>query len=157
LQHPFSTLSILIRTARDPASLTTSVRRVVRDIDRDLPVFSIQTMEDRVSSSLGRERFYATLIGVFAGVALLLSAVGLYGVIAYGVSQRTHELGVRIALGAGGSDISRMVIGESVSLTAAGLAVGVVGAVGAGKLLSALLYNVEATDSTTLAGVVAVL
>jgi predicted permease len=153
LQHPFSTMSILVRTARDPASLTASLRDAVRETDRELPVFSIQTMEDRVAGSLGRERFYAVLIGVFAGVALLLSAIGLYGVIAYGVSQRTHELGVRVALGAAGSAISRMVIGESVVLTAAGLACGVVGALSAGRLLSTLLYNVEPTDSITLAAV----
>jgi predicted permease len=156
-QYPFSSFSIVARANGDPASLTAGLRGIVRDLDREVPVYSVQTMEERVSSSLGRERFFAMLIAVFAAVAVLLSAVGLYGVIAYAVTQRTHELGVRVALGATGTRISRMVIGEGIVLTAAGLVVGIVGAMSAGKLLGTLLYGVGAADSVTLAGVVATL
>ena len=156
-QHPMTSLSIVVRTNGDPASLAPGLRNIVRDLDREVPVYSVQSMSERVASSLGRERFFATLIAVFAAVALLLSAVGLYGVIAYAVTQRTHELGVRVALGASATRISRMVIGEGVALTAAGLTVGIAGAVSVGKLLSTFLFGVNATDSLTLAGVVGAL
>jgi predicted permease len=156
-QYPFSSLSIVVRADGDLASLAGGLRAIVRDLDREVPVYSVQTMEERVSSSLGRERFFATLIAVFAAVALVLAAIGLYGVIAYAVTQRTHELGVRVALGASGTRISRMVIGEGIVLTAAGLAVGIGGALSAGKLLSTLLYDVHAADSLTLAAVVTTL
>jgi putative ABC transport system permease protein len=120
-------------------------------------VFSVQTMEERVAGSVGRERFYATLIAIFAAVALVLSAVGLYGVIAYAVSQRMHELGVRVALGASGDRIARMVVTEGLALTAVGAAIGIVASIGAGKLIATLLFGVDALDPATLGGVIAVL
>ncbi len=156
-QHPMSSLSIVVRAEGNPASLAGSLRNIVRDLDREVPVYSVQTMSERVASSLGRERFFATLIGVFAGVALILSAVGLYGVIAYAVTQRTRELGVRVALGASASRISRMVIGEGVGLTAAGLVVGIAGAASVSKLLSTFLFGVTGADALTFIGVVGTL
>jgi putative ABC transport system permease protein len=114
-------------------------------------------MEERVARSVGRERFFALLISIFAAVALTLSAVGLYGVIAYAVSQRTHELGVRVALGATRDRISRMVIREGLALTAAGVVVGVVASIALGRVLATLLFDVETNDPLTLASVVAVL
>jgi putative ABC transport system permease protein len=114
-------------------------------------------MEERVTGSVGRQRFYATLIAIFAAVAVVLSAVGLYGVIAYAVSQRTHELGVRVALGATGDRIARMVIGEGLALTAIGIAIGAIASVFAGRLVSSLLFGVSALDPMTIGGVGVVL
>ena len=157
MQTPDQGLSILIRTKNAPATLATPVREIMRALDHEVPVYSVQTMEERVGSSVGRQRFYATLIGIFAAVALILSAVGLYGVIAYAVSQRTHELGVRVALGATGERISRMVIGEGLALTAVGAAIGIVGSVFAGKLVTTLLFGVSPLDPVTLSAVIGVL
>jgi ABC-type antimicrobial peptide transport system permease subunit len=111
-------------------------------------------MDERVSSSVGRQRFYASLIAIFAAVALVLSAVGLYGVIAYAVSQRTHELGVRVALGATGNRISRMVIGEGLVLTAVGIAIGTLTSLFAVRLVSSLLFGVTTLDPITIGSVI---
>jgi putative ABC transport system permease protein len=157
MQAPYQNLSILVRTNAEPSSLAAPLRAIVRDLDHEVPVYSVQTMEERVASSVGRQKFYATLIAIFAGVALVLSAVGLYGVIAYAVSQRTHELGVRVALGATGDRISRMVIGEGLTLTAVGAVIGIGGSVLAGKLVTSLLFGVNALDPATIVGVIAVL
>src|SRR5262249_2839242 len=150
-------LGLVVRANGDLGPLAAELRRIVRDLDREVPVYSVLTMQERVAGSVGRERFFAALIAVFATVAVLLSAVGLYGVIAYAVTQRTHELGVRVALGASGTRISRMVIGEAAALTAGGLAVGLVASFAGRQLLSTLLYGVGPTDSLTLAGVIATL
>jgi putative ABC transport system permease protein len=150
-------VSVLVRTSADPTTLVPGMRSIVRELDPELAVYSVQTMEERVATSIGRERFYATLIGVFAAVALILSAVGLYGVIAYAVSQRAHELGIRVALGATADRISLMVIREGLVLTALGVVIGVAGSVSAGKLLSTLLFGVGAVDPVTLGGVVLML
>ena len=157
MQAPYSNLSILVRTNAEPSSLAAPLRAIMRELDHEVPVYSVQTMEERVASSVGRQKFYATLIAIFAGVALVLSAVGLYGVIAYAVSQRTHELGVRVALGATGDRISRMVIGEGLALTAVGVVIGIGGSLLAGKLVTSLLFGVNALDPATIAGVIAVL
>ncbi|MEP6492606.1 MAG: ABC transporter permease [bacterium] len=157
MQTPGQGLSILIRSKGAPAALAAPMREVVRALDREVPVYSVQTMEERVGSSVGQQRFYATLIGIFAAVALVLSAVGLYGVIAYAVSQRTHELGVRVALGATADRISRMVIGEGLILTAIGAAIGIVGSVVAGRLVTTLLFGVTPLDPVTIGVVVGVL
>ena len=156
-QAPYSSLSIVVRTSGAPASLAAPVRAIVRDLDREVPIFSVQTMEERVASSVGQQRFYSTLIGIFALVALALAAVGLYGVIAYSVSQRTHELGVRVALGATADRISRMVVREGVALTTLGAAAGVAASLAAGSVIGSLLFGVTAGDPITLGAVVAVL
>jgi predicted permease len=153
-QTPFSSLSILVRTNVSPATLTTPLRNIVGALDREVPVYSVMTMEDRVASSVGSQKFYAMLITIFAGVALLLSAVGLYGVIAFAVSQRTHELGVRVALGATSDKISSMVIREGVALTAVGVVLGVLGAIVAGRVMATLLFDVKEHDPLTLISVV---
>jgi predicted permease len=152
-QTPVEGIVITARTAAPPASITSALRGVVRDLDPTLPVYDVQTMEQHVAASVSRQRFYATLLGVFATVALVLAAVGLYGVIAYAVSQRTHELGVRVALGATGTRISRMVIGEGVILTAAGVIVGLVASLGGARIIAKLLYNVKSSDPVTFVGV----
>jgi predicted permease len=157
MQAPYQGLSILVRTNTVPATLAAPLRAIVRELDHEVPVYSVQTMEERVASSVGSQKFYATLIAIFAGVALVLSAVGLYGVIAYAVSQRTHELGVRVALGATGDRISRMVIGEGLTLTAIGAVIGIGGSLLAGKLVTTLLFGVNTLDPATIGGVIALL
>ena len=157
MQAPYSNLSVIVRTTRDPASLAAPLRAIVRDLDHEIPIYSVQTMATRVASSVGRERFYAMLLATFAAVALVLSAVGLYGVIAYAVSQRTHELGVRVALGATSDRISRMVIGDGLALTAVGVVIGALGSWLAGKLVGSLLFEVKAFDPVTVISVIAVL
>jgi predicted permease len=156
-QVPYSGLSILVRSNASPATLAAPLRAIVREIDHEIPVYSVQTMEERVANSVGREKFYAMLIAIFAAVALVLSAVGLYGVIAYAVSQRTHEVGVRVALGATGDRITRMVVGEGLRLTAAGVVLGIAGSLLAGRLIATLLFGVTTVDPVTLAGVIGVL
>ena len=152
-QTPGEGLVIAARTAAPPTSITSALRGVIRDLDPTLPVYEVHTMEEQIASSVSRQRFYATLLGVFASVALVLAAVGLYGVIAYAVSQRTHELGVRVALGATGDRISRMVIGEGVVLTAIGVIVGLAASLAGTRLIAKLLYNVKTSDPLTFAAV----
>ena len=152
-QTPGEGIVITARTAAPPTSVVSALRGVVRDLDPTLPVYGVRTMDEHVASSVSRQRFYATLLGVFAVVALALAAVGLYGVIAYAVSQRTHELGVRVALGATRERISRMVIGEGVILTAIGAVVGLAASLAGGRLISKLLYNVKTSDPLTFIGV----
>jgi putative ABC transport system permease protein len=156
-QVPFPFLTIVARTHLPAASLATPMRGIVRALDRNVPVYSVQSLEAGVAASVDRQRFYATLVGSLAGVALALSAVGLYGVIAYGVSQRTHELGLRVALGATSGRLSRMVIREGVMLTAAGLAIGIVVSLFAERLVASLLFGVKTFDPWTVAWVVVVL
>ena len=152
-QTPVDGIVISARTAAPPALLTSGLRAIVRDLDPSLPVYGIQTMEQQVAASVSRQRFYATLLGVFAAVALALAAIGLYGVIAYAVSQRTHELGVRVALGASGDRISRMVISEGLVLTAVGVVVGLAASLAGARLIAKLLYNVKSSDPVTFVGV----
>jgi len=156
-QRTDQSISIVVRTDGAPANLAAPLRALVRDLDREVPAYSVQTMDERVASSVGRQRFYASLIAIFAAVALILSAVGLYGVIAYAVSQRTHELGVRVALGATGDRIARMVIGEGLVLTAIGIIMGALASVFAGRLVSSLLFGVSALDPMTIGSVTLVL
>jgi putative ABC transport system permease protein len=137
---------LVARTAQDPSSVSGAVRGVVREMDRDLPVFRVTTMEQLVADSMAQRRFAMALLGIFAMIALILAAVGLYGVMAYSVSQRTHELGIRMALGARRGDVLRLVVGQGMVLAGAGLIVGVAAAFGLTRLMAALLYGVSATD-----------
>jgi len=152
MQYPATSLTIAIR-AQSPTSLVAPMRNLMREVDRDVPIFSVMTMNERVASSVGAQKFYASLIAIFAAVALALAAVGLYGVIAYAVSQRTHELGVRVALGATTDRISRMVINEGLVLTAIGVVIGTVAALLMGRIVSSLLFGVSPRDPVTLIAV----
>jgi len=156
-QVPTGFMSMMLRTSGDPSSLAAPARAVVADLDNLLATASISTMDDVVQQSLASERFTTTLMSAFAAVALILAVVGLYGVISYAVSLRSHELGVRMALGARREDVGRLVIGGSMGLIAAGVALGVAGAWGATRALSGLLYEIEPTDPLTFATVIAVL
>jgi putative ABC transport system permease protein len=144
---------IVVKTDGDPTLLTPSVRGAIANVDRDLPVFRVATMEQMVSDSLAQRRFSMLLFGVFAALALVLAVVGLYGVMSYAVAQRTHEIGLRMALGAQASDVLRMVVGQGMGLVAVGLALGLLGALALTRLMSSLLYGVSASDPLTYAGI----
>jgi putative ABC transport system permease protein len=152
LQSPTFIMVLAVRTRMDPSSLSAAIRRAVMAVDKDQPVF-LRTMEQAVSDSMSDRRFQMTLLGVFAAVALLLAAIGVYGVISYSVSQRTHEIGVRMALGAQRRDMLRLVMGQGMRLALTGVAVGLVAAFAMTRVLSSLLYGVTATDPGTFAGV----
>lgn len=138
-------------------ALVGAIRSRLADLDPDLPMFQVRPLTDLVSDSAARARLYALLLGAFAGLALLLAAVGLYGVMAYAVARRRPEFGVRIALGARAADIARLVLGRGLGLTVVGAAVGMVGALAGSRLLASLLYGVRPTDAATLVAVPVVL
>ena len=150
-------LSIALRGSLTPAAMISSARAAVREVDRTLPIFAVRPLEALISSSVARQRFYALLLGVFAAVALTLAAVGLYGVISYAVSQRTHELGVRVALGASDQRITGMVMREGLALTGLGLALGLAGSVAVARIVASLLFGVRASDPITFGGVAVLL
>jgi putative ABC transport system permease protein len=147
----------LLRTAGDPEALIPAVRRTIQAFDRDLPIYDVKTMEQRVGTALSRMRFGALMLGVFAAIALLLAAVGLYGVMAYSVAQRTRELGIRMALGAGHRDVLRLVVTQGMALALGGLAVGLAAALALTRVLASLLYGVSTTDAPTFTGIAALL
>ncbi|MEY2493826.1 MAG: hypothetical protein QOJ45_318 [Verrucomicrobiota bacterium] len=149
----WSFMTLVIRTTGDPASMAPAVRREVLSIDKGQPIYNVRTMEDVVAQSMGTRRASTLLFTVFAGAALILAAVGIYGVMAYSVTQRTQEIGIRMALGAQAGDVLRMVVRQGMVLTLIGVAVGVAGALGLAKVISSLLFGVPATDPATFLGI----
>jgi putative ABC transport system permease protein len=145
--------AVVIRSSGDPLALTASVREAVREVDRDLPIANIRSMDQIMSSMSGDARFRTLLLGVFAAVALLLAAIGIYGVISYSVAQRAREIGIRIAIGAQNRDVLRLVVGQGMKLALIGVGVGIAGALAFTRVLSGLLFNVSATDPLTFVGV----
>jgi putative ABC transport system permease protein len=156
-QSPRARMMVFIRTAGDPAALTNAARRVIRDLAPGVPVYDVMTMEKRVDVAAAAAKFRAVLLSLFAGMALVLATIGTYGVIAYGVAQRTREIGIRVALGAQASDVVRMVVRQGMVLAVIGGLVGVVAARASARVLSTLLYEVKASDPLTFVGIVAVL
>jgi len=150
-------VAIVVRTAQPPLSLSHTVETAVHDAEPDLPIGHIQSMEQILSTSLAFQRFLMTLMSIFAMLALILAAVGIYGVMAYSVGQRTHEIGIRMALGARPRDVLLMIVRQGMFLTAIGLIVGLAGAFTTTRLLSDELYGVQATDPIVFAIVVGVL
>ncbi|MEX2262213.1 MAG: ABC transporter permease [Bryobacteraceae bacterium] len=148
---------VVARTGNDPKLLTGAVQSEVAAIDKDLPIYDVRTMEERVLASLTPQRFAVYLLAVFAGVAMLLAAVGIYGVMSQSVTQRTQEIGIRMALGAERRAVTRMVVGQAMKLVAAGLAIGVTAAFGLTRLMKQMLFGVESTDPPTFAAVAALL
>jgi putative ABC transport system permease protein len=153
-QDPFGDsrgMFVAIRTAYDPAALANAVRAQVLAIDRSEPLYSVHTMDEVVATSVQQPRLSLSLLGLFAGVAFVLAAIGVYGVIAFTVSQRKHELGIRMALGAQAGDIRRMVIGQGARLALAGVAVGLAGALYLARFMAPLLYGIQTRDPVTFA------
>ncbi len=150
-------LTLVVRTAVDPMNILPAVRAQVAGPTNDQPAFGVQTMEQIISSSLAERRFTMLLLIIFAGTALVLASVGIYGVMSYSVTRRTHELGVRMALGASRSDVLRLVVREGMMLAGFGTAAGLVAAIGLTRLMASLLYGVRPADPSTLVVVCAAL
>ena len=157
MQPTFSSFSVVVRSTADPSTVMAAIRAQVRELDRDLPLSELRQVKELVAASVSRPRFYTTILGVFASIALILAAVGIYGVISYAVSLRTRELGIRIALGASGRQVSGLVLQQGVGLAIAGVLIGGAGAYWLTRLLSKLLFGVSATDPLTFLGVAVVL
>jgi putative ABC transport system permease protein len=150
-QGPWHTMVLAVRSAQDPRGLASAVRREIQSIDPDQPIANVRTLENVTADSVAPRRMSMVLLGAFAGIALLLAGVGIYGVISYLVVQRTHEIGVRMALGAQRRDVVCLVVGHAAKLVAIGTAIGLVVALFSTRTLSTLLYNVGAFDVTTFA------
>jgi len=154
-QIPFNVMTLVVRTqVNNPASLTNAIRAQCASVDPNLPLTSIRVFDEYISRSLARPRFNALLLSIFAATALLLTAIGIYGVMAYSVAQRTNEIGIRIALGAAQSSIFRLIVGQAMALVAISLVVGLLGAFAATRLLNSLLFGVGAWDPLTFGGIV---
>jgi putative ABC transport system permease protein len=154
---PVSFASLVLRTANDPRSDVAALRAAVRAIDPNQPLVRIRTMEENIATSIAEPRFRTTLLGIFAGCALLLSVVGLYGVVTYSVTRRASEIGIRLALGAQRGDILRMVLGEGLRLALAGIAIGAAGALALTRLVEKFLFATAVTDPVTYVVVPSVL
>jgi putative ABC transport system permease protein len=150
-------MSLVVRSTSNPQSLTETLRKTVAELDKDIPLFRPRTLVDYAAQSVSQPRFNAMLVGLFALIALLLAAAGIFGVISYTVTQRTQEIGIRLALGAQRSDVLRLIIGQGMRLLLIGLACGFVGVFGLGHLLQSLLFGIEAHDLATMLGVSAIL
>jgi putative ABC transport system permease protein len=150
-------LNFVVRTSNESAPLEGSIRGAVRELDPTLPVYSLRSMNEVVSRSMVQPRFLALLLATFSGIALFLAALGIYGVMAYSVAQRTQEIGVRMALGARPLHVLRLVFGQSLVMLAIGTVIGLVGAFVLTRLMRTLLFGVTATDPLTYVSVVGLL
>jgi putative ABC transport system permease protein len=150
-QPSYHTMRVVVRASADPAMLTRQVRSELAQMDNQVPLSQVRTMSNALDATVAEPRMRATLLGLFAGLALLLAAIGVYGVVAYLVGQRTQEIGVRRALGAGAADVVSMLVREAMRPVALGMAVGIAGAIGMTRALAAMLYGVSTTDVWTYA------
>jgi ABC-type antimicrobial peptide transport system permease subunit len=144
---------LVVRTKGDAVSMAAAVRQAIWAVDKDQPVSNVRTMDEVFAAAVSRERFQTLLLTLFATLALVLACVGLYGVISYAVAQRTHEIGVRMALGAQSHDVLRLVIRQGMVLTLAGLVVGVIGGLAVTRVMTDLLFGVTTTDAVTFISV----
>jgi putative ABC transport system permease protein len=157
LQSPNSGMTVLVRTTGEPLAMTAAVREQVRALDKDVPIYHIQTMDQVLGSSVAQPRFSMLVVGLFAALALVLAVVGIYGVMAYSVSRRAHEIGVRMALGARTSQVMKLVLKEGMTLTLVGIAIGIFGAFALTRMMATLLFGVGPKDPLTFMGVAALL
>jgi putative ABC transport system permease protein len=148
-QWPMSNMTVVIHSSRNLQSVAADARRAIRELDPDLALAHVMTLDDVLAESVSQPRFYMTLLSAFAIVAIVLASIGIYGVIAYLVGQRSREIGIRIALGASPSRVVRMVVSEGVAMVAVGIGVGIVGAIALTQLMRALLFNTKSTDPMT--------
>jgi putative ABC transport system permease protein len=153
-QNPIGAMDIVVRSESDPMLLLPAIREQVRALDAELPIYHAERLEEYVLASLAQRRFTSLLCAVFAGAGLLLAIVGLFGVMSYSVAQRTHEIGVRVAVGAEKSDIMRLILTEGMGIAVVGLGIGLLGAFGVSSLVKSQLFGVRATDPFTFLGVV---
>jgi putative ABC transport system permease protein len=153
----WSSLTVVVRTAGEPAAFAGAVREAIRSVDKTLPTYNLKTMDDVFAASAAPRRLPALLLSAFAGVAMLLAMLGIYGVTSYYVTQRTREIGVRMALGAQMTQILRLVLKQGLVLVVLGIVIGIVGSWFATRLLRSLLYEVSVTDSVTFIGVAVLL
>ena len=142
-QFPMDFFSVTLKARNNPAALVEPARAVLAELDADLPMFRVRTMEQLAANAVAQPRLYLTLIGIFAGAAMLLAAIGIYGVLAHGVAQRTREIGIRLALGANRREVVGLVVGQAAALASGGLIVGLILAFGASRLMEGLLFGVE--------------
>ena len=156
-QPTLSTFSVVMRTSGPPTAVEDQVRGAMRAVDPDLPIAQLRQLRELVSESVSQPRFYMALIASFAGIALVLAAVGIYGVISYAVSQRSRELGIRIALGASGANVMAHVLRPGIALAAAGVGIGLVASLALTRLIASLLFGVTPVDPVTFGAVAAVL
>jgi putative ABC transport system permease protein len=154
---PYSYLTLIVRTAGEPESLAPAIRGAIHSLDKNIPLSEIQTMDHVAAEATGQSRFYLILLGAFGTVALVLAGVGIYGVMSYSVSRRTQEIGIRMALGARGRDVLRLVVYQGIIQALVGVAVGLAGALVLSRLMAGLLYGTRPNDPATFAAVVLVL
>jgi putative ABC transport system permease protein len=151
--HENGGTNLVVRTQGDPLSLAAAVRKEVQGIDMDQPIAAVRTMEDWVDSAVAAPRYRTVLLGLFALVALVLASTGIYGVMSYSVTQRTHEIGVRMALGARQLDVLKLVVRQGMTLVVIGVALGLAGAIALTRVMSTLLFEVTEKDPATFAAV----
>jgi putative ABC transport system permease protein len=156
-QHPWSFLSLVVRTPTSPAALSAAVRQEVRALDSDLPVYRVRTLAEMVSATVAQRRFNALLIAAFAAIGLVLASVGIYGVLSISVTQKTREIGIRMALGADRGLVLKMIVGQALALAGTGVALGLLVALVVGQTVTTLLFRISATDPPTYSLVPAVL
>jgi putative ABC transport system permease protein len=152
-QQPETDMNLVVRSAVDPASLTSAIRTAVAAIDKGQPIFDVHTMQQRVDDSISTRRLTLVLLGIFSALALILAAIGIYGVMAYSVALRTQEIGIRMALGAQRQDVLRLVLGQGAQIAFGGVAIGLAAAAALARLLSSLLFSVSSSDPMTFAAV----
>jgi putative ABC transport system permease protein len=156
-QSVTGSMNLIVKSAADPAALTSSIRGAIASIDKDQPVFGVATMRELVNNSVSTRRITLILLGLFSALALVLAAIGIYGVISYSVAQRTHEIGIRMALGADHGGVLRMILAQGVKIAGAGVTIGIAASFGLTRLMSNLLFSVSAADPLTFAAVAIVL
>src|SRR5262249_21467955 len=156
-QFPFIFTGLVARTSGPPMSVANDVRKAIWSVDKDQPIWAVRSLEEVVASTQGQPLFLATLLAVFAGIALLLAGVGIYGVMSYAVAQRTHEIGIRLALGASGRRVLGEVVARAARLTGAAVVLGLAAAIAGGRFAAAVLFGVTPSDPVTLASAAAIL